>query len=73
MHNTEEVAKLELPHVQHQPVVQDPVTYKMVKELATDGTAIKKLFEQSSKLGQGDRFQGQYTCKGKDTVPKPKK
>ena len=61
--NTEEATKLEVPQLQHQPVVQDPVTYKMVKDLATEVAAMEKLLEQSSKLGQDDRFQGQY--KGK--------
>ena len=68
LHNTEEAAKLEVPQVQYQPIVQDPVTYKMAKELATEVAAMKKLLKQSSKLGQDERFQNQYNRleKGKE-------
>ena len=74
IHNTEEATKIEVPQVHHQPVVQDPVTYKMVKDLATEVAAMKKLLEQSSKLGQDNRFQGQYKGKeNENTVTKQKK
>ena len=87
VHNTsqssEEAVKNDVPQVQHQPVLQDHVTYKMVKDLATEVASMKKLLEQCSKFGYDRRNQGQWNqqgIKGKEndkemetTVPKQKK
>ena len=65
-----------MPQVQHQPVLQDPVTYKMVKDLAAEVASMKKLLEQCSKLGSDRGYQGQWNRQrdfGKDknnTMPK---
>ena len=73
---SEEAVKIEIPQVQHQSVLQDPVTYKMVKDLAAEVASMKKLLEQCSKLGSDKGSQGQWNRQrnfGKDknnTVPK---
>ena len=56
--------KIDVPQVQHQPVLQDPVTYKMVKDLATEVASMKKLLEQCSKFGYDRRNQGQWNQQG---------
>lgn len=59
-HASEEAVKIDIPQVQHQPVLQDPVTYKMVKDLAAEVASMKKLLEQCSKLGSDRGNQGRW-------------
>ena len=87
VHNTsqasEEAEKMDIPPVQHQPVLQVPVTYKMVKDLATEVASMKRLLEQCSKFGYDRRNQVQCNQQGnkwkendkemENTVPKQQK
>ena len=56
---SEEAVKIDMLQVQHQPVLQDPVTYKMLKDLAAEVASMKMLLNECSKLGSDRRNHGQ--------------
>ena len=78
LHSSPSLEKSDKVEIQHQPVLQDPVTFKMVKDLAKEVESMKKLLEQRPQFPlfgnrrrqfKGKEDTGKNIDKG-NTVPK---